>query len=114
MTAAHSPSKRFWLPVAAVMLVHGALGIDAARRLTVTHDEYWHLPVGLLNLRTGRFDYDQLNPPLCRMAAALPLLVTSARTAGLEPEAGLAGWGDAFLAANPDHYQTWFTAGRAV
>ncbi|HUE16996.1 MAG TPA: hypothetical protein VMR25_22655, partial [Planctomycetaceae bacterium] len=72
--------KRFWLPVAAVLAIHAALGISAACRLTTTHDEYWHLPVGLLNLKTGRFHFDNLNPPLCRMTAALPLLFTSAQT----------------------------------
>jgi hypothetical protein len=50
--------KCFWLPVAAVLAIQAALGISAAARLTATHDEYWHLPVGLLNLKTGRFHFD--------------------------------------------------------
>ncbi len=67
---------RFWLPVLALLSIQAALGISAAAQLTPTHDEYWHLPIGLLNLKTGRFDFDDLNPPLCRMLAALPLTLT--------------------------------------
>lgn len=36
----------------------------------MTHDEYWHLPVGILNLRTWRFDYEPLNPPFARLVSA--------------------------------------------
>ena len=53
----------FWLPVAALLAVQAALGIAAAGQLTPTHDEYWHLPIGLLNLKTGRFDFDDLIRP---------------------------------------------------
>jgi hypothetical protein len=106
--------KRFWLPVAVALAIHAAFGMSAAARLTATHDEYWHLPVGLLNLKTGRFHYDNLNPPLCRMAAALPLLFTSAQTGPVHVEHDAMGWGDAFVASNSGHYQTWFFLGRTM
>ncbi|HEV8000797.1 MAG TPA: glycosyltransferase family 39 protein, partial [Planctomycetaceae bacterium] len=105
---------RFWLPVAAVLAVQAAFGITAAAQLTPTHDEYWHLPIGLLNLKTGRFDFDDLNPPLCRMLAALPLTVTSARTGPADVHHDPMGWGDAFIAENREHYQRWFTLGRSM
>src|ERR1700679_3598279 len=106
--------KRFWLPVALLLTIHAVLGITAAARLTATHDEYWHLPVGLLNLKTGRFDFDNLNPPLCRMAAALPLLLTSAQTGPVNVQHDAMGWGDVFIAANGQHYGTWFFLGRTM
>jgi len=106
--------KRFWLPVALVLAIHAVLGISAAAHLTATHDEYWHLPVGLLNLKTGRFDYENLNPPLCRMTAALPLLFTSAVPGGPRIDPGTNGFGDAFIAANGPHYDTWYLLGRTM
>jgi hypothetical protein len=105
---------RFWLPVAGLLAIHAALGISAARELTPTHDEYWHLPIGLLNLKTGRFDFDDLNPPLCRVLAALPLTATSARTGASDGHHDPQGWGDVFIDENRDHYQRWFALGRSM
>jgi Dolichyl-phosphate-mannose-protein mannosyltransferase len=105
---------RFWLPVAALLAVQAALGITAAAQLTPTHDEYWHLPIGLLNLKTGRFDFDDLNPPLCRMLAALPLTLTPARTGTVGDYHDPQGWGDVFIAENHEHYQRWITLGRSM
>src|SRR5580704_7317675 len=102
-TASESPPEpkrsltRFWLPVALLLAIHAAFGITAAGQLTATHDEYWHLPIGLLNLKTGRFDFDDLNPPLCRMLAALPLTLTSARTGDPVAQHDPQGWGDVFI-----------------
>jgi 4-amino-4-deoxy-L-arabinose transferase-like glycosyltransferase len=115
MTADRARSlKRFWLPVAIVLAIHAALGISAAAHLTATHDEYWHLPVGLLNLKTGRFDYENLNPPLCRIMAAAPLLFTSAVPGGPPTDPGTNGFGDSFIAANGPHYDTWYLLGRTM
>jgi hypothetical protein len=105
---------RFWLPVACLLAIHAGLGISAAVQLTATHDEYWHLPIGLLNLRTGRFDFDDLNPPLCRMATALPLALTSARTGAVDVYHDPMGWGDVFIAENGKRYQRYFAIGRAM
>lgn len=85
--------------VALLLLVHAALAIDVARKFTVTHDEYWHIPVGLLNLKTARFDYDNLNPPLLRMIAALPLAATGAQTGQIADNADPRMVGDAFVEA---------------
>jgi hypothetical protein len=120
---------RFWLPVAGLLAIHAALGITAAGQLTTTHDEYWHLPIGLLNLKTGRFDFDDLNPPLCRMLAALPLTLTSARVGAPDAHHDPQGWGDIFIdepalvrrqlhlpsaMPNREHYERWFTLGRSM
>lgn len=63
----------FWPIVAALLLVHAALAVDCARRWTPTHDEFWHLPLGLRYLQTDDYSVDPINPPLPRMLAALPL-----------------------------------------
>ncbi len=56
--------------IAGLLVANLGFAVCTARALSVTHDEYWHLPVGILNLRTGRFDYEPLNPPLTRLVAA--------------------------------------------
>jgi hypothetical protein len=115
---AHVEKRRspwwFWLIVAGLLAIHAALGISAASQLTATHDEYWHLPIGLLNLKTRRFDFDDLNPPLCRVLAALPLTLTSARTGAWDAHHDPQGWGDLFIAENPERYQHWFTLSRSM
>ncbi len=101
-----------WGIVVLGLCVHAALAIDTARRYSVTHDEYWHLPVGLLNLRTAKFYYDNLNPPLVRMWAAIPLLWTANPI--LAPDAPLdaTAYGDQFVRANPKSYDRLYAHGR--
>jgi hypothetical protein len=43
-----------------LIALHLTLGLLTAAAKTPTHDEYWHLPVGLLNLSHRRFDFDLL------------------------------------------------------
>ena len=86
-----SPDRRRWFIVAIAMMLAGQAIVMTltAARLTVTHDEYWHIPVGLLNWKTGRFDVEPLNPPLLRMCATWPLLFTSAESPLTEPTSDL-------------------------
>lgn len=103
-----------WLFVVLVLGIHVALGIDSARRLTVTHDEYWHLPAGLAVWQTGRFDADNLNPPLTRMWDAFPLLGTSAR---IDPQARPGDafrLGDHFLTDNRTRYELYLAVARSM
>jgi len=93
-------------------LVHCALAWYCAREMSVTHDEYWHLPVGLLHWRTGRFDFDRLNPPLLRLWAALPLLATDAQVDPAPTD--LLGYGDMFLRRNPEKDRWLFLLGRCM
>lgn len=46
----------------------------AARTHTPTLDEFIYVPIGYYHLRTGDLAYDPANPPLLKMATALPLL----------------------------------------
>ncbi|WP_339733104.1 glycosyltransferase family 39 protein [uncultured Gimesia sp.] len=105
-------SKGFWSVIGMLLLIQFCLGLYSAQKLTVTHDEYWHLPVGLLGWETGKFDYDRLNPPLIRTWCALPLLCTSAETGNPAHLADPADYGDAFLQANPKHYHQYYALGR--
>ncbi|MGQ0636554.1 MAG: ArnT family glycosyltransferase [Planctomycetaceae bacterium] len=104
-----------WL-IGALLLIHLALGIDAARRLTVTHDEYWHLPAGLLGWIEGRFDYDNLNPPLTRLWAALPVVLTQSegQTDAAPPPSGLDSLGHWLLAYAPADYTWNYSLARAM
>jgi hypothetical protein len=91
--------------IGGLLLLHTLLGIDAARQLTVTHDEYWHLPAGFLAWRTGRFDYDHLNPPLTRVWATWPLLFTAASCDTNIAGGDLFRLGHQFLADNRGAYE---------
>lgn len=98
--------------IAALLLSQLIAGSLAASRLTVTHDEYWHIPVGLLNWKTSRFDLEPLNPPLLRMWATWPLLLTGAESPRTEPTSELGRFGDEFLAANPANFDRYVLISR--
>ena len=106
--------KRFWGILVLLLMVHAAIAFDASRKLTVTHDEYWHLPVGYLALKTGRFDFDTLNPPLIRIWAAFPLLFTSAQTGEIENFKDPGEYGNHFTEANPETYEFYYLLGRCM
>jgi hypothetical protein len=106
------PAKRFVIAIAAMLAVQAVVMTLTAARLTLTHDEYWHIPVGLLNWKTGRFDYEPLNPPLLRMWATWPLLFTSAESPGTEPTTDLNRFGDEFLAANNSNIDRFVVIAR--
>ena len=98
--------------IAALLLSQLVAGTLTAARLTVTHDEYWHIPVGLLNWKTGRFDLEPLNPPLLRMWATWPLLFTAAESPRTAATSDLGRFGDEFLAANPQSFDRYVFLAR--
>lgn len=106
--------RGFWWIVGGAVLVHAALGMDAARQWTPTHDEYWHLPYGLYYWQTGDLQADPINPPLVRMWAALPLLFSKVRLAMGDVEPTPYAVGDAFLQAAGPQYRTLFWQGRMM
>lgn len=115
--AAPPPARRFTpkLVVAAVLLlgVFAAQALVAARRDSVTIDEYVHLPVGLNALKSGDLRQDPINSHVPRMFAALPLLFDSAT---FDPPPGTMVWGFGayFQDANRDRYHELFVKGRAM
>ena len=112
--AATQPDRRLWFVAAiAVMLTVQAFVMTlTAARLTVTHDEYWHIPVGLLHWKTGRFDFEPSNPPLLRMWATWPLLFSSSESPRTEPTTDLNRFGDEFLAANHSNIDRYVVMAR--
>ena len=106
------PTKRFVIAIAAMLAVQAVVMTLTAARLSTTHDEYWHVPVGLLNWKTGRFDFEPSNPPLLRMWATWPLLFTSADSPRTEPTTDLNRFGDDFLAANREHFDRYVVLAR--
>jgi hypothetical protein len=85
----------------------------AARRDSVTIDEFVHLPVGLYALYTRDFSLDPINPPWPRMIAASALL---SHPPSFSPEPGTAHWsmGYQFMRDNADEYQALFVRGRTM
>ena len=100
--------------VSLALVVNGVLAVHTASRMSVTHDEYWHLPIGLQIWRSGRFDLARLNPPLGLVWAALPLVFTANDVTIGEQTPNETKIGDLFLATNRDHYEQMFLAGRCM
>jgi 4-amino-4-deoxy-L-arabinose transferase-like glycosyltransferase len=70
--------RRTWL--AALLALHVALLVHSARVHSPTIDEPAHLAAGVADWKNGTFDLYRVNPPLWRMAAALPVLAAGADT----------------------------------
>ncbi len=113
--AKRSPLRGYWLLIAMLLLVPVGLGAACAQRWTPTHDEYWHLPLGLHALQTEDCRADPINPPLIRMWAALPLWVQGVSLGELDrPAKDAYAVGDAFQRAHPDNHRELFFGGRLM
>ncbi|MFO0919606.1 MAG: glycosyltransferase family 39 protein [Planctomycetaceae bacterium] len=75
--------------------------------MSITHDEFWHLPAGVRAWQ-GDFAVDRLNPPVSRFLAALPLVLSGLR---LEPADDASALGIQFVASHAD-FQQWYVWGR--
>lgn len=132
MTSAGTPSvvdrlqgraARPAVRVAALVLVLGAFAVQAivvARSDTPTVDEFVYVPAGYYHLRTGDFAFGSTNPPLMKMAMALPLLALP-MSLDLDPRwrdnaTGWAEWtfGTRFMDVNRAHYLDAYFAARMV
>ena len=102
-----------WLGIALLLAAFALQAAIAARRDSVTIDEFGHLPLGLYNLYTGDFSDDPINPPLSRMIAALPLLFDPP---AFRADADAAHWtmGYRFMAANAERYQAIYVRARTM
>lgn len=63
-----------------LLLAHGAVLAWSAYRYSPTLDEPAHLAAGVYYWQTGRFDLYEVNPPLTRLVASLPLVALGAET----------------------------------
>ena len=108
---------------AALVVVLGMFaihGIIAARTHTPTADEFVYLPAGYYHLRTGDLSFDSTNPPLLKMAMALPLLAMPIEL-DRDPRwrdnaTGWAAWtfGTRFMEINRTRYLQAYFAARMV
>lgn len=102
-------SRRSILTVSILSVVHGGLALGIARHHFAALDETGHVPSGVAHWRTGDLSAYNVNPPLARMIAALPVLVARPKlnldliddTPGVRPEWALAR---DFAAANAARY----------
>ncbi len=99
------------------------LAVTSLGRTSVTIDEYAHLPAGLAYWQTGSFALYHHNPPLVKMLAAVPVLLSRpsvdyggswarARTLGVPPDH--VAFADEFMRANAARYFDLFDRGRCV
>jgi 4-amino-4-deoxy-L-arabinose transferase-like glycosyltransferase len=98
-----------------LLLLHAGLLAWAATLHSPTVDEPPHLAAGIAVWHLGRHELYQVNPPLVRTLAALPVVCAGPATdwsgfyQGPRPEAGV-GWG--FLRANPERWSWYFILAR--
>jgi len=102
--------------VALLLLLHAALAVWGAARHSVTFDENFHLPSGVLIAARGELRVSAVNPPLVKAAAGWAALAAGAR---LPSDAALADGeqgvvGESFMRRNADRYHRVFFAGRLV
>ncbi len=97
----------------ALLAVFAAQALVAARRDSVTIDEYLHLGVGLNALHTGDLSQDPVDSHVVRMLAAAPLLTDPPV---FEPPPGTISWGlgQYLMAGNPERYHSLFVKTRTV
>ncbi len=112
----HWRNRISFLMIAVLLAVHLGFTVATARTLSVTHDEYWHLPVGILNLRTWRFDYEPLNPPLTRLAsgAATSIAMPDCYQGPVELSSDPTSYGLKFLRLTGERHQHYFIPGRVA
>lgn len=96
-----------------LLLAFAVQALVAARRDSVTIDEFFHLPVGLHALTTGDMRQDPANAQPPRMFAALPLLLDRP-VFRPPPGANLVGLGYHFMRSNPVRYHAYYVRARAM
>lgn len=106
--------ERAW--IALLVLAHVLLALWGAVRQSVTFDENFHLPSGMLIAARGEFRVSAVNPPLVKALAGAAALASGAIVppvdslgSGEQGEVGIA-----FMRANAAHYHRMFVAGRLV
>ena len=110
---ARRASPRALVAAGLLLAVFAAQALIAARRDSVTIDEFNNLPTGLNQLYTGDLREDPINTHLPRMIAALPVL---AEHPVFSPPAGAVVWGQAyyFMQTNAERYQQIFVTARSA
>ena len=107
-------AARRW--AASLLVLHVALVVWGVTRNSVTFDENFHLPAGLMILERQNFTASVAQPPLAKALYALPALALGAR---LPTEAAMASGdegtvGESFMRVNAAGYMRLFVASRLV
>jgi hypothetical protein len=102
--------------VALLLVAHALLAGWGAVRHSVTFDENFHLPSGVLAASRGELRVSSVNPPLVKALAGAAALAAGAR---VPPDSALGSGeqgevGIAFMRANENRYHRVFVAGRMV
>lgn len=108
------PRERVW--VVLLLALHLGLVAWGALRNSVTFDENFHLPAGVLIVARGDYDASRAQPPLAKALCALPVVALGARLPAEEAirQADEAAVGESFMRRNADRYHALFFAGRMV
>ena len=113
-----STATRYWRLTAAISAATFlVLAVLAARIETPTIDEFAHVPAGCVYWTQQRFDLYAENPPLMKMAMAIPPLIAGATVPEFQlPPDAWTPWryGYGFLAANETRYLSLFWYARLV
>jgi dolichyl-phosphate-mannose-protein mannosyltransferase len=109
-----STVERAW--VAGLLALHLGLALWGAARNSVTFDENFHLPAGVVEVARGRFDVSPVNPPLLKAACGAAALAAGAR---LPADSAIAAReqsivGESFMRRNADRYHRVFFAARCM
>ncbi|MBM3855195.1 MAG: hypothetical protein FJ399_18910, partial [Verrucomicrobia bacterium] len=115
------PSRSVLLVAAALLALHLSLAVLSLVRENATIDEVAHLPAGISYWQTGTFKLYHHNPPLVKLAAALPVVLANPE---MEPLYQSAAWREEpsshgnfaqlFAGLNAPRYFELFTLGRLV
>jgi hypothetical protein len=106
--------ERAW--VAALLALHVALAVWGVLRASVTFDENFHVPSGVMIAARGDLRVHPVNPPLAKALCGFAALAAGAR---LPAEAVIATGdqyrvGESFMRVNADRYQRVYVAARLV
>ncbi len=107
------------LTLVAMLFLHAGLLLCSAWQHSPVHAEVQQLPAGLFHITYGRFDFADVNPPLVRLAAAVPASWLSPNFEWQGDETRIVGRpeyeiGRRFIEANGMRCQPIFFAGRCA
>ena len=110
-------SAATWMRFTVLLAIHAVLLTWSAVRHSPVADEVGHLPAGLSHWRLNRFDLYNVNPPLVRTVAALPLHLMDvpmdfAGYQKLPANRSEFGIGMRWVSAQPESFLWYFTIAR--
>jgi hypothetical protein len=111
-TRPRRPLEHEWRWVTLLLAAHVVLAVWGAARQSVTFDENFHLPAGVLEVAYGEMRVSSVNPPLVKALGGLAAIAAGAHVPPMD--AFPTGEQGIFMHANEDRYQRIFFAARLV